>query len=393
MTPRVNPLIAAVAAPPIAEAQGWIKGRRFPAERPLIDLAQAVPGYPPPKALTDHLARAVAEPATARYTEIEGMGNLRAALGADLSAGYGAAIASERVLIAAGCNQAFCLALLALAQAGDEVILPLPYYFNHQMWLDMLGVRAAHLRFRPDRAGVPDPEEAAGLIGPRTRAIVLVTPNNPTGAVYPPDVIADFYELAKSRGLALVIDETYRDFLPADAPPHGLFADPEWPRTLVQLYSFSKVFSLTGYRVGSIVAGESLVREIAKAMDCVAICAPRVGQEAALFGLTHLGEWRRANTLMMRERRWALQEALARNDVEFELVSAGAYFAYLSHPFAGRPGLEVARRLADRQNILALPGSMFGPGQDRYLRFAFANVAAETMPAIALRLAEASHGG
>ena len=90
----------------------------------------------------------------------------------------------------AGCNQGFCLATLALAQVGDEIILPLPYYFNHQMWFDMQGIRAVHLPFRPERGGVPDPEDAARLITERTRAIVLVTPNNPTGAVYQPEIIA-----------------------------------------------------------------------------------------------------------------------------------------------------------------------------------------------------------
>jgi aspartate/methionine/tyrosine aminotransferase len=387
MSYRVNPSLAAVAEPPIAEAHGWIKGRDFPADKPLIDVAQALPGYPPPKALTDHLARVIGEPGMARYTDIEGLPELREALAADTAAAYGAAIDPGQVTITAGCNQAFCLALLALAGAGDEVILPLPYYFNHRMWLDMQGVRAVHLPFRADRGGVPDPAEAAALITGRTRAIVLVTPNNPTGAVYPPDVIAAFYRLAQARGLALVLDETYRDFLPADDPPHALFRDPAWPETLVHLYSFSKVFCLTGYRVGAVICGPRLGAEIAKAMDTVAICAPRIGQIAALHGLRTQGAWRRGNTQLMRDRLQALRQAFRRNDLGYEVVSSGAYFAYLHHPFDGRPAAEVARRLADRQNILCLPGSMFGEGQDEFLRFAFANVAADAMPAIAERLA------
>ncbi len=391
MALRPNPLLAAVAAPPIAEAQSWIKGRRFAPDRPLIDLAQAVPGYPPPAELTAHLAGAVGAAEVARYTAIEGLDELRAALAADIAGAYGAGVGPEAVLVTAGCNQAFCLATLALAAAGDEVILPLPYYFNHQMWLEMLGVTAVHLPFRPERGGVPDPADAAARITSRTRAIVLVTPNNPTGAVYPPETIAEFYDLAKARGLALVIDETYRDFMPQDGPPHGLFADPDWADTLVHLYSFSKVFSLTGYRVGAVVCGPDLAAQIAKAMDCVAICAPHIGQLAALYGLRHLGPWRRDNTTMMRDRLVALRRALLRNDTGYELVSAGAYFAYLRHPF-DRPAAEVAPRLAAEHNLLCLPGEMFGPGQERYLRFAFANVSAETMPAIADRLTAGAGG-
>lgn len=382
-----NPLFAAIAAPPIAEAQGWVRGRTFPAEKPLIDVAQAVPGYPPAPALVEHLARRLADPLVHRYTEVPGLPALREAFAGHLTAFYGAPVAAGQVTVTAGCNQAFCLAMMTLARAGDEVILPLPFYFNHKMWLDMLGVRAVHLAFRPETGGVPDPEEAAAGITDRTRAIVLVTPNNPTGAICPPAVLRRFYALAKARGLALVLDETYKDFRQADGPPHDLLSDPDWPDTLVQLHSFSKVFCLTGHRVGAIVCGPALRAEIVKALDCVAICAPRLGQEAALFGLTELADWRRANTAMMRER-VATFRNLFRGNSGWRPVSVGAYFAYVEHPFGNRPAFEVARGLAERQNLLTLPGPMFGPGQERYLRFAFANVAAETMPAIAARLAE-----
>jgi aspartate/methionine/tyrosine aminotransferase len=390
MTYSLNTLVRNVAEPPIAEAQGWIRGRAFPAEKPLIDVAQAVPGYPPPEALTDHLAAAIGRPEMARYTEIEGVPALRQALAAHMSGFYGATVAPGEVAITAGCNQAFCLAMMALARAGDEVILPLPYYFNHRMWLDMLGVATVALPFRPDRGGVPDPREAAERITARTRAIVLISPNNPTGAIYPPEVLAEFLALARRRGIALVIDETYKDFLAEPGAPHALFAEPHWQDTLVQLYSFSKVYCLTGYRVGSIVASPDLVAEAAKAMDCVAICAARIGQEAALYGLGHLAAWRETNRVLMRDRVTALREAFRDNSIGYELVSAGAYFAYLRHPFAGTAARDVARRLAEEENMLCLPGSMFGDGQEDYLRFAFANVDAETMPEIARRLASSA---
>ncbi len=239
---------------------------------------------------------------------------------------------------------------------------------------------------------MPDPEEAARLVGPRTRAIVLVSPNNPTGAVYPAETIRAFFALARDRNLALVIDETYRDFLPTDARPHDLFDDPAWGDVLVQLYSFSKVYCLTGYRVGSIIAGERFIAELAKMMDTVTICAPRIGQMAAIYGLEHLVGWRKQNNAVMRERLAALKTAMSANDVGYELVSAGAYFAYLKHPFRGTGADKVAQRLAAESNMLALPGSMFGPGQEDFLRFAFANVPSESMAAIGRRLAESARG-
>jgi aspartate/methionine/tyrosine aminotransferase len=384
---RLNALLAGVAEPAIAEAQGWIAGRMFPEDKPLIDVCQAVPGYPPPAALTDHLARIAAEPTTSRYTDICGLSKLRAALAEDMTRFYGGSIAPEQVMITAGCNQAFCLAMMSLAQAGEEIVMPAPFYFNYEMWLQMLGIRLVPLSFRPGAGGEPDLEEARHSITPKTKAIVLVSPNNPTGAVYGPATIRAFHELARERGIALVLDETYRDFLPADGAPHDLFRDADWAGTLIHLYSFSKVFAMTGYRVGAIVAGNGFIEHVAKAMDCVAICAPRIGQEAAHFGLGHLSEWRSSNTRMMRARRAALLKAFARNDLGYELISAGAYFAYVKHPHRGRKAVEVARRLVDRQNLLALPGSVFGPQQEDYLRVAFANVDATLMPEIAARLA------
>jgi len=389
MSYALNPRLVAVAEPAVAEAQGWIAGRTFAADRPLIDMSQAVPRYPPPPALRAHLAQRMEDPLVHRYVPILGLPDLRQAYAAHLSAAYGGHVAPADVAITAGCNQAFCLATMALAEAGDEVLLPLPYYFNHQMWLDMLGVRAVHLPFRGDRAGVPDPADAAARIGPRTRAIVLVTPSNPTGAVVPPETIHAFHDLARAHGIALVLDETYKDFLPFDGPAHGLFARPDWAETVVQLYSFSKVFGISGHRVGALAAGPALLASLAKAMDCVAICAPRIGQEAALHGLRHAGDWVAGNRATMRARVAALNEVFRANAGGWEVVSVGAYFAYLRHPWPGRPAREVARALADEFAILCLPGSAFGPGQDDYLRFAFANVDAETMPEVARRLAGA----
>lgn len=387
MTYRLSTL-QHVCDPPIAQAYGWIEGRRFPADKPLIDVSQAVPGYPPPDELVARVAARLAEPTMGRYTEIAGLPELRRALADDIASRYRGRVEAEQVLVTAGCNQAFCLAVMALTDPGDEVMLPLPDYFNHRMWCEMRGLQVVHLPFRPDRGGVPDPADAAARLTPRTRAIVLISPNNPTGATYPPEVIAALAQLARERGVALVIDETYRDFMPGDEPPHALFQQPDWAGTLVHLYSFSKVFCLTGYRVGAVVCGERLRREITKAMDTVAICAPRVGQVAAFEGLQLAGTWRQDKRALMQTRLLALRRAFERPGIGYSIVSAGAYFAYVRHPFAPQPSERVARRLADAQNLLCLPGSMFGPGQESYLRFAFANVEADRMTEIAARLAD-----
>jgi aspartate/methionine/tyrosine aminotransferase len=268
------------------------------------------------------------------------------------------------------------------------VILPSPYYFNHQMWLSMNGVEPRHIASMDQEGAVPSVSEAAALIDHHTRAIVLVTPNNPTGTVFPPSAIAQFFELCRSRNIALVIDETYKDFRSNPAPPHELFQHPDWRNTFVQLYSFSKVYALTGYRVGSIIAGSRFLTEVEKIMDCVSISAPRISQYAALFGLRSLSTWKAEKTEMMAARLGSLRSAFARSNLRYELVTSGAYFAYLRHPFKGWAAKDVAKRLAREHQLLCLPGSMFGPEQERYLRLAFANVEASWMGEVVDRLIE-----
>jgi aspartate/methionine/tyrosine aminotransferase len=386
MSLSVSPAILRIEAPPIAEAMTWVRpGQR---NRELLNLCQAVPSYAPAEPLQAEIADLARDPAIHLYTDIHGIPELRSALAQHMAADYRGRINPENVSITSGCNQAFCAAIMAVAQRGDNVVLPVPYYFNHQMWLDMLGVEKRLVpAFAEDRA-FPLPEEVAALINDRSRAIVLCSPNNPTGAIYPPHIIEGFYDLAKASGIALIIDETYKDFRSSPEPLHNLFAKPDWPDTFIQLYSFSKVFAITGYRVGSIIAGSKVLTEAEKILDCMAICAPQISQRAALFGLANLEDWKRGKQRLMEERRAALLAAFNKPGLSYKLISSGAYFAYVKHPFAKATARSVAMRLAGEHDVLCLPGSMFGPDQESYLRFAFANSPAEDMALLVERLIE-----
>ena len=390
MALTINPAVAAVASPPIPEAAGWLEGAALPPDRPPLDLAQAVPNYDPAPELLDYLGRAASDPKSAFYTPILGLPALREGLATSLSDEYGAAVAPGEVAITTGCNHAFCMATAAVAGAGDEVVLPEPFYFNHDMWFTMQGIRQVPLACRAEAEGmVPDPEEAERLVTARTRAIVLISPNNPTGTIFSDERLLAFYHLCERRGLALILDETYKDFRPESdsAAPHGLFREGGWREVLIQLYSFSKAYSLTGYRVGSLVAGGRVIEAVSKIADTITICPPHIGQLAALYGLEHLRDWReekRVRTLGLIE---SLDRAFRDHAPPYRLVSRGAFFAYLRHPFAGRSSVEVAKALAQTQGVLVLPGEFFGASQQDYLRVAFANASAEQLKEMARRLA------
>ena len=384
---RLNTNVVNVTSPPIADVHGWIAGMQFPANRPLFDVAQAVPVDPPPQALRETVAELLIRDGLHRYTPIAGLPELRAELAAHMAGAYGAHIDAPDTLITAGCNQAFCAVVQALAGPGDEVVIPVPYYFNHQMWMDMIGVRTLHVPFAPAQGGVPTAAAFADALTERTRAIAVVTPNNPTGAVYSPELLEDLYQLARARGIALSVDETYMDFHPtAQLPAHGLFQHPEWRDTLVQLFSFSKSYALTGFRVGSVIAGPAIIEQVTKIQDCLAICAPRLSQVMALHAIRTLQPWVRAQAHAMQTRVTALKDAFAGSASGFELLAAGAWFAYVRHPMTGVAATDVARRLAIEQSVLCIPGEVFGPGQEDFIRFAFANLEAEQMPQLVERL-------
>uniref|UniRef100_UPI003F6B3F63 aminotransferase class I/II-fold pyridoxal phosphate-dependent enzyme n=1 Tax=Congregibacter sp. TaxID=2744308 RepID=UPI003F6B3F63 len=169
-------------------------------------------------------------------------------------------------------------------------------------------------------------------------------------------------------------------------PPHDLIQESHWDETLIQLYSFSKTFSLTGYRIGAVSASARVIDAVAKVMDTVQICTPRISQDAALFGLKHSWPWVAEKRALLAGRENAMKRVFRENELGYELISAGGYFAYIRHPFELQSAREVARRLADEQNILCLPGSFFGPGQERFLRFAFANIEESDMEELAARL-------
>ncbi|HEX8662507.1 MAG TPA: aminotransferase [Beijerinckiaceae bacterium] len=382
--PAVNPLVADTGSPPIPEAQQWA-ARYGGALGPLVNMSQAVPGHPPHPDFMARLVEAAGAVDATCYGPIVGDADLREAYAAHVAALYGGDIRPADVAVTAGCNMAFVAVLMLLAKAGDAVLLPSPWYFNHAMTARMLGVEARALPCNPEAGFVPDPEAAADLIDARTKAIVLVTPNNPTGAVYPERVIHAFADLCRRRGLWLVVDETYRDFLPPTLQhAHGLFAG-DWRSHVIQLYSFSKAYCIPGYRLGAVVADGPVIGELSKILDCVQICPPRAGQRAAAWGIGALAEWREENRVEMHRRAEAFRRALGQSP-EWSVDSVGAYFAYVRHPFEGMTASAVAEALVVERGVLGLPGSWFGPGQDTHLRLAFGNVGAEVIEGLAGRL-------
>lgn len=370
--PAFNPRVEQISPPPVPSVQAW--ARAYDGSKgPLIDLSQAVPGYPPHPKMLELLGEAASSRSFTGYGPIEGERALRDAYAAHISAVYGAAFAADNVHITSGCNQAFICAVMAVAGAGDTVLMTNPYYFNHQTTLAMLGIGTKLVDCHPENGFLPGVEDIAAQISPDVKALALVSPNNPTGAIYPPELLGEIADLCHSRGIWLILDETYRDFLPsAGAAPHGLFARSDWQECIVSLYSFSKSFCIPGHRLGAITAGPAFVAQVAKIMDNLQICAPRAAQAAVAAALPLLADWREENRREILKRADVLSQVM-QGLSGWRVDALGAYFAFIRHPFEGIGSAQVAETLATQVGVSCIPGSYFGPGQEQYLRFAFAN--------------------
>ena len=382
-----NPAIRALTAPPVAVVQNWIE-QYSGSLGPLIDMSQAVPGYPPHPDLLEQLSRYAADLGSLGYGAIEGEDELRQAYASHISARYQTRVDAEETLITSGCNQAFITAALTVASPGDEVLMMRPSYFNHEATLKMMGIRTGYIDADASHGFIPDQARISETISKKTRALALVSPNNPTGAIYPPEVLETIRAICARNGIWLILDETYRDFLPGNAPPHHLLDQNssvgDWRDHLILLYSFSKAYCIPGHRLGAVITGTATIDEMAKVMDNIQICAPRAAQRAVTPMIDALTSWREDNSQMIANRARLFREVFENLD-GWEIASLGAYFGYVRHP-GSADSVCVAEKLVGQTGVLTIPGGFFGQGQESYLRFAFANADSAAIASLPDRL-------
>ncbi len=379
MSMIMSQLITKVHFPPISEVKRWQADRPDDGQE-LIDLCQAVPDYAPAPELTAHLAGLLTDPLLSKYSPDEGLPEVRTSICNYYGRRYGGALTPDNLCLTIGASQAFWLAMVTLCRAGDEVIVQAPCYFDHPMALDILGIRTVFAPFVEEDRGLLNPAAIERLITPETRAILVVSPSNPTGAIIPADTLCALFDVARRHNIALILDETYNEFIPGGVRPHELFSDPVWGDHFVQIASFGKTYALTGYRAGMLVASREFIHHALKAQDTMAVCQPRITQHAVKFGVEHLERWVAANREMMGRRHDMFRSEFTQPGNRFQLVTSGAFFAWVRHPFKGCSGRQVAKRLVDEAAILCLPGEVFGPGLEDYLRLAFGNIREEAIP-------------
>ena len=362
----------AVQSPIIPVVGDWI--RSCPGT---ISLGQGVVYYGPPEEAFEALARFSRNPQN-KYGPVDGVPELRDAIARKLAAENGIEVGdTQRIVVTAGGNMAFMNAVLAIVDVGDEVILPSPFYFNHAMAITMAGANVVTAPTGHDFQ--LDPESIRRAITPRTRAVVTVSPNNPTGAVYREEALAEVNDLCRRAGIYHVSDEAYEYFTYGDARHFSPGSLPRTDRHTISLYSLSKAYGFASWRVGYMVIPDHLAEAVAKIQDTIVICPALVSQYAAVgalrAGVDYCREMKRS---IADTRRIVLHELSAIDDLATVYRADGAlYFVLRVH--TDLPDVTLAERLVREHGVAVIPGSTFGMNDGCYLRVSYGALDGDTV--------------
>ncbi len=338
-----------------------------------IDLSQGIPFFGPPREAVD---MAISESGSLnRYGPDAGDPDLRMEIVEKLSKRNGIpGLAADNVMVTAGANIAFLNAISAICDVGDNVILLDPYYFNHGMTLDILGVGHVHVPFEgPDQTLN---EMIIERITERTRAIVLVSPNNPTGEVASKKMVQCLLEICLDHELWLISDETYEEF--CYESNHVSPASLEEDLPVISLFSFSKSHGMSGWRQGYMAYPNALHAPILKVQDTTVICPSRIGQRLAYHCIRdHMDHTKNYIPELDRIRR----KVIGWLDSHVDRITAprptGAFYSFpaISSEIAvGSNSMDLSVRILEETAVLLVPGRSFGADDPPGLRIAYGNV-------------------
>jgi len=347
-----------------------------------ISLGQGVAYYGPPPEACDYIQKFLGDEANHKYKLVQGIPELLEQIEQKLRADNGIAIDDgTRIVVTAGANMGFMNAVLAITDHGDEIILQLPYYFNHEMAIVIADCKAVCVA--TDDNYQLQPEKIAAAITERTRAVVTISPNNPTGAVYSEGDLRQVNELCRRQGIYHISDEAYeyftydgvKHFSPGSIEGSGEYT--------ISLFSLSKAYGFASWRIGWMVVPEHLFMPIKKIQDTILICPPVISQWAAVGAMTAGRKYCADKLRMTTEIREGVLEELKTIAELVTVPRADGAFYLLLRVHKNMDSMDLTRRLIEEHKVAVIPGGTFGIGQGCYLRIAFGalhkDTAAEAM--------------
>ncbi len=342
-----------------------------------ISLGQGVVSYSPPPEAIELLPKFLAEPANNLYKAVEGIPPLLAAIAAKLQAFNNIEINEENcIVVTAGSNMAFMNAILAVTSVGDEVILNTPYYFNHEMATTMAGCRPVLVE--TDENYQLRVDAIASAITSKTKAIVTVSPNNPTGVVYSEELLREVNLLCQQHNIYHISDEAYEYFTYNGVKHTSPGAFPESSEYTISLYSLSKAYGFASWRIGYMVIPKHLLVAVKKVQDTILICPPVISQYAALGALQAKEEYLKRNVEAIAQVRELVLDFLNRLQGLCTIAPADGAFYFFLKVHTNMDAFELVERLIKEHHVAVIPGTTFGMDNGCYLRVAYGALQKET---------------
>ena len=343
-----------------------------------ISLGQGVVHYGPPREAVEAVRQALNDSATHEYNDGAGLPELVEVIAQKLADENGIDLRyGSRVMVTAGANMAFMHSVLAVTSPGDEVILPVPFYFNHEMAIEMAGCRT--VRVPTDERYQLRLDAIEDAITDRTRAIVTVSPNNPSGAVLTDSSLRALNDLCRRRGLFHIADEPYEYFTYAGARHVSPGSFPGAAEHTISIYSLSKAFGFAGWRIGYVVYPEALASGMIKSQDTILICPTIASQRGALAALRvgraycepHVRELASIRDIVV-------SELSSLGSLATVPAADGAFYCLLRVNAPADP-MALAERLIREYQVAVIPGTAFGMTDGCYFRVAYGALQKETV--------------
>jgi aspartate/methionine/tyrosine aminotransferase len=350
-----------------------------------ISLGQGIVYYNPPQESFDKIPEFFANSDNHKYKAVEGIPELQDAIAAKLKTDNGIEINSKNcIVVTAGSNMGFINAILAITSAGDEVIIQSPYYFNHEMAIVMANCQPVIVETDANYQLNIDAIKKA--ITDKTRAIVTISPNNPTGVVYPAGALREVNEICRQHNIYHISDEAYEYFTYNGVKHCSPAAFPNSSEHTISLFSLSKAYGFASWRIGYMVIPEHLLVSVRKIQDTILICPPVISQYAALgalqVGRVYCDNYVRAIASV---RQLVLNELNTIQNLCTISPATGAFYFFLKID-TQLDTMELVEKLIREYRVAVLPGTTFGMDSGCYLRVAYGALETATAAAGVSRL-------
>ena len=365
--------VRSVAMPPI-DALNTRMAEINAAGGDVISLGQSVPFFGPPPEMIEAVRDALDSfgPRLHTYGPDAGIPELREALARKLTDFNGVEVDPDRqLLVTPGSNQAFMVTMMTILDPGDEVAIASPYYFNHHMAIELCRGVVREIPLSEENGFQMTLEDVESVLTPHTKAVVIISPNNPTGTVYDPEEVVAIARSLTERGIYVITDDAYEVFCYDGTRHVSPRAVVESSELLITLGSLSKTLGMTGWRIGYIAADPGLITQALKVQDATAICAPIVAQVAAVAALEQMPAYPQSMIEELNERRDLLQSVVDETSALHWHRTDGALFALVRADAVGGDRRELESELLERAHVLTVPGSAFGSQWSDFIRISY----------------------